>query len=510
MGTTMSYGGNNITPVPLISVEKTFNKTPAGMAIGTSFIVTLRGTLINTTDGLPGILNDRIRYIRETFDRDGKYFEIACNGQTLFEGYPRIIQAITFNESNDNWTVTAPYQLTLEFDNEPANVNTNYINISGENIGTTASLMPPFITEAEDTWSFEPENQTARYDLNTSSGIDSNSLIVRATHEVSAVGKSHYDGPLLQGTLTKQAWQWAKDYVNTKMNQSPLIPLASGLLNVATGSWGIFDHYRVQKLSETAGSFGISESFVLTSNNTGVIEDFNVEVRGGGTEPLSTVSIQGSIQGLEKRDYGLEPTGFNIISTKFANASGYFDGIKDYKLIYPRAQALITNEGFTLNIIPLTRIIGKSPSKGLITYQYEYNTRPSNCIAGALQENISISDDNPSDIFSKIAVMGRSQGPILQSFNTVSEFRRSVNIDAIMTPPTGCTLLILSGTNNPHASVASILCTFESDLRTRYNRVFKERDTSAWDPKGGRYNRSVTWVAVDCTNAPPIFLCSGA
>lgn len=501
----MSYGGNLIIPVPMVTIEKTFTKTPAGIAIGTIFVVTLRGTLINLTDGLPGILDDEIRYVRETFDVDGKYFEIACNGQTLFEGYPRIVQNMSFEPSADNWTMTAPYTVVLEFDQEPVGVNSNHIPISGENV---PGLMPGYLAEIDDSWSFEFDQQSSPYSLVTSAGPDVNPLIVRATHEVNAVGKSHYDGPGLNGTRHQEAWQWAKDYVNSKLNQSPFIPMASGLLNIATGSWGIYDHYRVQKLSETQGSFGISESFILTSNTGGVIEDFNVEVRGGGAEPLTTVSIQGSIQGLEKRTYGVGPTGFRIDTYKFNNASGYFDRIRDNLLIFPRAQALIG--GISLNTDPLVRVVGQSPTKGLVTYQYEYNNRPTNCIAGAKQESISISDENPSDVFSKIAVMGRSQGPILQSFNTVTEFRRNVSIDAIMSPPTGCTVAILTGGNNPNSSVVTLLCSFENDLRSRYNKVYKERDNTSWDPKGGRYSRSVTWVAVDCTTAPPISLCSGA
>lgn len=510
MSTTLSYGGNELIPVPFMTIEKTFQKNRAGIAVGTLLIVTLRGTLIDLDGNLPGILNEQIRYLRSTFDKDGKYFEITCNGVTLFEGYPRIIQALSFEQSNDNWVFTCPYSVVLEFDNEPHDVNTNYVPVSGENIGTSATLMPPFIADESDTWNFEFDQQIAKYDLNISGNNYSGPLLVRATHEVNAVGKSHYDGPQLTGTLTKQAWEWAKDYVSTKLNQNPFIPMASGLLNISTGGWGVFDHFRVQKVSETEGSFGISETFLLTSSNSGVIEDFNVEIRRNLTDVFTSVNIQGTIQGLESRNYGIAPTGFSINTTKFTNATGYFNIIKDNLVIFPRVQSIISNEGIILNSEPLTRIVGESPTKGTVTYQYEFNNRPSNCIAGARQETISISDDNPSDIFSKIQVMGRAQGPILQSFNTITEFRRTVSIDALVSPPTGCTISILTGTNNPNSSATSILCSFENDLRTRYNRVYKERDNTNWSPKDGRYSRSVTWVAVDCTTAPPISLCSGA
>ena len=37
---TMYYGGNAISPVPKINISKTFQKTNAGIAIGTLFDVT--------------------------------------------------------------------------------------------------------------------------------------------------------------------------------------------------------------------------------------------------------------------------------------------------------------------------------------------------------------------------------------------------------------------------------------------------------------------------------------
>lgn len=501
MPTTMSYGNYNIVPVPLISIAKQYQKTPAGLAVGTLFDVQLQGNIVLITgQGSIVSVTDQIREIRNAFDRDGKYFKIACDGTTLFEGYPRIKDAIQFNQSADNWVNSCPYSIVLEFDNDPVNIG---IAGSGENI---PMLMPPYISNATESWNFEFDDSSSVYSLSTSSGIDSNNLILRATHEVSAVGKSHYDGPGLTGTRQKEAWQWAKDYVVTQLGTTPASILGSGVLNT-TGGWSQYNHFRVQRIGETDGIFAVNETFVLVQNSDGVIEDFQVDIRSNTQEAFTTVGINGSVQGLEQRSYGTNSGDFSISQTKFANASGYFETIRGTSMIYPRVQALIATEGITLNTTPLTTVIGKSPTKGLITYQYEYNNRPSNCITGSKLENITINDENPTDVFARIVVAGRPYGPILQTFNTVTEFKRTVSIDLLMQPATGCTVGVLLSGNNPNGQVADLLCLFETQLDGLYDRVYKERDSVSWEPKAGRYTRSVTWSAVDCDTPPVTDLC---
>lgn len=504
MGVSMIYGGYSISPVPLISIGKTYQKTAAGIAVGTVFDLTINGNIAEITGaGSLGIIFGKQRELRSAFDRDGKLFQITdCTGGVIWECYPRIINEIRFNESPDNWVFTCPYSLTIECDHEPVNQS---ILSSGENI---PGLMPPYISNYNDSWSFEFDDAASKYSLSTTAGTDSNNIILRATHEVGAVGKSHWKGPGLTGTLEKPAWQWAEDVVLSKLNASPINPLISGVFNVSHTGLNTYNHFRVQRMSESDGSFTVTETFIL-GNSNGVIEDFNVEIRSSNTDPFVQIGINGNIQGLETRTYGTTSGTFNISRTKYESASAFYDTIKDGSMIYPRAQALVASDG-TLNVEPLTKTVGRSPTKGTVTYSYEYNTRPSNCITGAKTENIQVQDENPNDVFARISILGRRQGPILQSFNTITEFKRSVTIDVVMTPATGCSISTLVSGNSPKTQVANILCGFENDLKGRYDKVYKDRDSVSWEPKYGRYNRTVSWSAVPCTDNPAISPCSGA
>ena len=502
MSVTMSYGGSSIVPVPIISLTKSFQRTANGLAVAQSTNISLQGDIVLSVGegGLPEII-EQVRYLRGVFNKDGKYFKLACDGTTLLEGYPRIESELQFNESTNNWIFSCPYTITLQFDVEPVNIN---IAGSGEN----TNLLSPYINSYEDNWNFEFDDSSSKYIMGTSAGQDKNSIIIRATHEVSAQGKSHYDGPGNTGSRPKEAWQYARDLVVTKLNVNPNSVLLSGVFNTPS-NFSNYNHFRVQKINESAGEFGVSETFILLTGSA-VIEEFTVDIRSGLQDLYTTVGINGSVQGLEGRTYGNTVGDFSISSTKFANASGYFESIKDTAMIYPRAQALVAVEGITLNSTPLTRVIGKSPTRGLITYNYEYDNSPSTCIVGAKTESISINDENPTDVFSRITIMGRRQGPILQYFNTITDFRRNVTIDALMSPSTGCSSVSAMTGTNPRTQVSAILCVLENDLRSRYNKVYKERDSEVWEPKGGRYSRSVSWAAVDCTFIPPISLCSGA
>ncbi len=130
----------------------------------------------------------------------------------------------------------------------------------------------------------------------------------------------------------------------------------------------------------------------------------------------------------------------------------------------PRAQlvsqALSTR---VLNSGVRTTTLAHNPTQGIVSYSYEYDDRPSNCISGALFENISVVDNNPTDVFASLTVLGRAAGPILQDIGTVTSATRAVNIEAIMTIPTGCTVANLL-TNRPSSQASGILCTFETDL----------------------------------------------
>lgn len=499
---TMSYGDYQFAPVPFMTLNKIFNKTPDGLSVGTTFNLTLQGTVALVTMG--GITNTMVehRRIRDAFDEDGKYFVVKCDDTVVFECYPRVI-SLNFDTSPDNWVFSIPYTINLEMENEPVGNISPWA--SGENI---SGLMPPFIKDYQESWQIEFLEETAKYNMNTVAGLDENPYALRVSHNVSAVGVRHYAGTgQLIGTLDSPAWQQARTYVQSKLGFNPVIAASESCFNLPTGIWAAYDHARVNSVGITDGSYSVNETWIALSQNItnprAAIEDFTVDVTNNLQDDFATVAIQGSIRGLQSIDYGTTSGSFSLNQSKYNAASGYWAELKSDNLLYGRAANVAAQENLTLNAEPQIRIIGHSPNQGTITYNYGYDTRPSNCIEGARFENITITDNNPVDVFASIRVLGRSQGPILQNMNTVTEFSRSVNIEILMSGNQGCTYLNFISGNNPNNEVnENILCPIYNGLTATYSTVLKSEDTVSWSPKTGRYNRTVTWSAVDCTTSP--------
>jgi len=497
----MFYGDYSLVPVPLITFSKEDSKTDSGKLIGTLLKIQLQGTL--TT--LPGVnsglvLVDALQdAMRAAFDRDGKHFTLKCDGQTIIDGYPRISQNVQFNTSTDNWVMSCPYTIELEFDDEPGN--------NGEN----AESMPPYIFSANESWTVEFEQDRNRYFWTLDSGSlpDASPYVLRMTHNVSAVGKMHYyNTGEATGNLEKEAWEQAKMYVVSRLGFDNNHLVGSGIINLDASIFGQYNHIRNQSIEEANGSFSVEENWLVVSSGSGIahsaLEDFTITNRSSVDSALSTLSIEGSIQGLERRTYGSSPGQFNIVETKYESALAYWEIVK-HRLFY-RAQHVAEND---LNINSIANSIGHNPVAGTITYSYEYDDRPCNYIGNSISEVIAIRDSNPIDEFARIVIPGRAYGPILQGLNTISEFSRSVSIDILVPPPSGCNNIMTAINSSPRSGIQELLCDVEQDLESSYSQVYKTQDEESWEPKRGSYSRNITWVAVKCSGtAPNTSMCS--
>jgi len=127
------------------------------------------------------------------------------------------------------------------------------------------------------------------------------------------------------------------------------------------------------------------------------------------------------------------------------------------------------------------------------------------CISGARSESINVSFSGGEDVFAVIAVIGRSNGPIMQDMNTVKEGKVSISIDATMPIKTygaSCSTLkddVCSG----KPSTTSLI----EDLRDKAitchpngtgTDTWKESDSETWNVRTGRYSRNTTYVIKTC------------
>ena len=504
MATTMTYGAYSFSPVPLMQISIENQKTRDGTLLGQTFRVTLDGTVTPLPGAGSYISVDALQDSLITgLAGDGRRFYVTCGESDILDVYPRI-NAISFEPTSDNWVNTADYTVELEFDcNAPS--------------GT-----PPYVHEASEEWVLEFAEDRGFFssDLSTVTtkhinnyyALDASPYVFRMTHSLSAVGKSHYSGPGVSGSLDRAGWREAQAYVLDRLGSDNTVLHASGVVNLNVNQFQYYNHFRNQQINELDGSFGVTESWVVINpSGSGVpgnvLENFNTEVRKSYDSDLTTVTINGNIEGLATIDYGtgVAATGFNISESKYGAAQSGWATIQ--KRLLPRAQ-LISQSLTTrpLNSGVRTTAIAHNPIQGTIAYNYEYDDRPSNCITGALFESITVVDTYPTDVFSSLTILGRAAGPILQDIGTVTAPSRNVSIEAIMSIGSGCSITQLLA-NKPTTQVEALLCAFEADLSGTYDTLFLQNDNENWNPKTGQYSRNVTWTYTNCTTAPNTTFC---
>lgn len=476
----IKYNSKKIIPAPFVNFGKSYQTAQDGTIVGSVFNFTLEGWLVPTkgsptssgtfwtaagspsdetivSDNLMSSIIRKQEALRELFSIEGKTFQVdGWDGKDYLICNPRVKGPIRFPAGNPtSWANKCQYQIDLEADAVYLYDTTE----TGIRVIEDQGLVSGFkIESAEESWNIESQ--------------DENVPLFRLSHQISAKGKRFYG---TGGNLVQPAWENARDYVLPKLGLDSDKLYASGVLNL-TGYSG-YNYIRTQNISELGGTFGVTESWIAFAPDTSgyhAYEEFDINVRRS-EEGLTTVGVQGKVIGLEVRNNN---TRGGIESSKYYNASGKFVSISP--LLLSRAQ----NYGKTqLHSVALSTSIGHNPQNGIITYNYEFNNRPTANISGAISESIVLSWDNPSDVFAELTVLGRPWGPVLQSIGTVTSAKKTVTIEAVMSGKTQSYTPTMPSTNsliNSYAPSAS--------------GVFVNRDIENWDENRGRFSRTKSWT----------------
>lgn len=272
----LSYDGKKIIPAPLVTLNKSYNKTGAGNKVGATYQISLEGTLLpfrgspsgnftNLQDAfwiLSGDPPDQVfagnnedfnsllrkqEAIRFLFSTDGRSLEWQPRfGQPVVKCNPRVT-AISFTPGP--WTDRTDYVVTLEADKIflPTGVLDEEDNFDHK-----------LIKGASEDWSFQEV-----------AGTEGSGYIV--VHTVSANGVTGFDevGNLLDG---KEGWEHAKDFVEARTSGAvdPAIMVAA----LGGGGWLGGSFFATKSVNKEAGSFTVTENFRLQQTSTFTQKDF--------------------------------------------------------------------------------------------------------------------------------------------------------------------------------------------------------------------------------------------
>lgn len=523
--TTMYYGSYGFSPVPFINLSQETISNKDGR-IGTKYTITLEGTLSTAPNISGGISNiDTLQdNLRAAFSQDGLKFDLACNGTSLLVCYPKLAGPIVFQPSNNNWVYTTPYTIELEFE--------DFRTELGE------GLNAPYVEQSNENWTVEFIEDSPKYSLQLSgvtsgnqiSGYyydqDCNYIMLRVSHSLNAVGQRHFIDTLGTGTgisglptgigqtgyLNKAAWEYARDWCIPRLGLDSGVLQDSGILNLGiTGvsgisSYGSYNHMRGTSRSETQGSYSVDESWLINLSGSGdtytgnlrATEDFDINVSEEAENDITSVSINGSINGWESRSYGSNPGQFTITETKIQAAEAYYATI--LPRLYSRCQLYAQGTASrNLNVLPVAKTVGYSPSKGVVNYNLNYDDRPGvRFISGALAETITMDHNLATDVFASIPILGRISGPVLQSINTYTSPILTFNIECTMPSTTGTGLVgFMDGI--PRTQVNSFLCQVQADLTGNYSQVFVTENRETWNSP--KYNRTISFLYGLCSGS---------
>ena len=477
----VSYDSNKLIPAPFVTVQRETLARDDGKVFGHTFIITLKGKLVaykgspnssgafHTSSGYPAdeiiAADSRLtamlrkqEAILKLFREDGKSLEVqGYDGQMPMKCNPRV-KRVEFMEGN--WFETCDYVITLEADCVEGLVNAGICEDA------------PRVSKVNEEWNIEIMDEVKQ--------------TYRLTHALSATGKRMFDntGELLDG---KEAWEHARDYVlNNEAADGQGLGLglvaarmeAPDVLNAT--ALQAFNYIRSQNINETAGIFSVTETWVCydPGGEPPAINEYNVQMRYSAQDNRTTVSVEGTITGLEVRDNNT----YAVISTKWDNAQNKWNA---YVLpnIFSAAQIAL-GANTPLNPVPVAKQVGLNPVAGTITYRYEYDNRPTPMTPGAITETITVNNNHAADVFAQVPVLGRPWGPVLQNIGTVTAKKRNIQIEIQMPPSTQD--FVASAPNT--AGIILML------MPVSNRGVFLESDEESWTPNTGRYSRNTTFV----------------
>lgn len=215
-------------------------------------------------------------------------------------------------------------------------------------------------------------------------------------------------------------------------------------------------------------------------NNTlsnSVKEDYTMSKRFSADEGLTYYTIQGTVEGLNITDV-------NPQQAKFAAATGYFYGVAEPDL-YNRISSY-----YNVNLpypVPFSTEVGEQPLMGIVTYDYQFRNKMAPILPNVLSEHITFQEKNynyQQNTVGVIQIIGRSS-PIIQDMFTTDVRTRTLNIETVISPPTGADMITLFNNKPDYTSYA---------LQAKPANGYCTDWNDNYDPAFGHYSMSVTWI----------------
>lgn len=381
----VALDGKKLIPAPFIGINRVINRTPDG-ATKLSAMVTLningkaikgKGGFTYTGSGYPADdftqepLEDLIAKIEDLQDLvDGAewvWLEIQPDPEASAPSIKWRVRPTELNFPDDHWVNFTDYILTLE----------------GQ---VTES---DYAEEIEETWSLQLNDQPDNtYNL---------------THSISCTSKASY---LEAESKIREGWKNAQLYVEQVLGgEGEDTGIIQGIteygdtFGMMLGAGFIaYDHITTKNINETAGTYSITETWVMSEVPYNEQQNISVNVTRDafpiGSADVS-VSISGEIVGFRQDD-----------DSGYSDALNYFTGTVEPDL-YAKAAAKLPSGYNSLHSQPASKQLTYNEITRTVSYNYVYDNGDGDCVKD-LTVNVSQSDGSCPDII--VNISGQVQG----------------------------------------------------------------------------------------------------
>ena len=531
----MVFGAYIFDPVPSFSYTRSAERTPGeNTCLSTKMTITLEGLFVPTVPGFTNI-SAAIALLSDYFVCGNcQQFSVECDGNFLFKGPATVINlSVQPRSDGDLYVQTAAYTIELEMQDRFGDIYDN---------------QPLGITSISDTWSWQWRDERVGGTVDTF-GIFNEGPTTSAEDDTPPAGGGEENGmlgPAEDHTIfIASAWDIShtmtvtspyickyagdvKGWVNAAnaiLSNEPAsldgardgianlfrIPLETIDDNQKALTTKLYNHFRTLNVDKHAGSVSMNETWI--ASNQKALEDFTVTLEQDNIDINKSITVNGTIQGLiDDMTYSEAPFGTTNGTPKLQSALEYWTFVKGQlvnraRTIYDESLDRYTSGLKTVNSIPTSRSVGYNTVAGTVTYNYVFSDRAKNCIEdAALFEDISITENEPPDIFSSLTILGRAGGPLLQDIGTVGQRTRTISVQSILPTSTGCGVTGGGGGEGTSSGLLwsaptgydSLITEYEQYLRDTYDQVFITQNQKQWDLKTGKLNWTKSFTVGDC------------
>jgi len=392
---------------------------------------------------------------------------------------------------------TLEYSMSFEAYQDSSSTSTNTTKLDAIEDPTY------FMSAMEESWEISDNEGVVTFAANDISQSPFKTYTL--THTVSGTGYKKFTSGSGGGLAADgDAWRQAVLWVKSRLIDNPLAEITTNIAGSTSrkseiynprymgsandigydfGDYKAFNSVRTSSTGYGDGTYSVTTTWLLSESSTYATHDVEVSIEASQDSQSNKVTVNGTITGLSLN----VPGNSTQTDDKYTNATA----ITSIALAaaHTLANQVYVANGYTgtLRTIELSKSIGQNKVAGTITYSVSYDDLAVT-IANAISETITVNYDNPdgtNNIIAIIPIIGKTNGPVIQSMGTTTEKKLSVSLDVTMQKT--------YRTTKPDGLLSVIAYKPVSSDGTG---VHQGRKTESWSPSTGAYNLSLEWVYI--------------